>query len=137
MTPTCFLDTNILISAVEAKPRDERETAVARRLVADEVFGVSAQTIAEFVNVASKARFGLPGDQIDAWIDHLTAMPFTPLDAALIRRGLWLKRRYLIAYYDAALLAAAERLRCPVFYSADLNHGQDYGDVRVVNPFLD
>ena len=42
-----------------------------------------------------------------------------------------------IAYYDAAPLAAAERLRCPVFYSADLDHGQAYGDVRVINPFVD
>ena len=30
---------------------------------------------------------------------------------------------------------AAERLSAPMLSSEDLNHGQDYGSVRVVNPF--
>jgi predicted nucleic acid-binding protein len=130
------MDTNILIWAAEGKPDDPRKSAVARRLVLDEVFGVSAQSIAEFVNAATKARISLPPQQIDLWVDYLAAMPFTALDAEIVRRGVWLARRYQIQYYDAALLAAAERLGVRVFYSDDLNHNQVYGDVRVVNPFL-
>jgi predicted nucleic acid-binding protein len=130
------MDTNILIWAAEGKPDDPRKSAVARRLVLDEVFGVSAQSIAEFVNAATKARISLPPQQIDLWVDYLAAMPFTVLDAEIVRRGVWLARRYQIQYYDAALLAAAERLGVRVFYSDDLNHNQVYGDVRVVNPFL-
>ena len=37
---------------------------------------------------------------------------------------------------DAVILAAAKRLGCHTVYSEDLNHGQDYDGVRVVNPFL-
>jgi predicted nucleic acid-binding protein len=33
-------------------------------------------------------------------------------------------------------VAAAARLGAPVLYSEDLSHGQDYGGVRVINPFL-
>lgn len=130
------MDTNILIWAAEGKPDDPRRAAIARELVSGNIFGVSAQSIAEFVNASSKARVGIPDAQINDWIDYLTAMPFTVLDGGIVRRGYWLSRRYRIQYYDAALLAAAERLGAPVFYTEDLNHDQLYGSVRAVNPFL-
>lgn len=63
-------------------------------------------------------------------------MPFMPVDQAYVVAGLLLARRYQLKYYDAALLAAAERFGAPVFYTEDLNHGQTYGSVRAINPFL-
>jgi predicted nucleic acid-binding protein len=129
------MDTNILVFAAEAKPNDARKSAIARELVLGQVFGVSAQSIAEFVNVATGIRKPLPAPEVERWIAFLSAMPFTVVDADIVRRGHWLCRRYRIQYYDAALLAAAERLGAPVFYSEDLSHGQAYGDVRVIDPF--
>jgi len=38
--------------------------------------------------------------------------------------------------WDAAILAAAQELDFDTLYTEDLNHGQIYGTVRVVNPFL-
>lgn len=58
------------------------------------------------------------------------------VDDTYVRAGLDCARRYGINYYDAALLAAAERLGAPVFYTEDLNHNQIYGSVRAINPFL-
>lgn len=78
----------------------------------------------------------MPAADIGLWIDYLSSMPFTVLDSAIIQRGFWLCQRYQIQYYDAALLAAAERLGAPVFYTEDLNHNQVYGNVRAVNPFF-
>jgi predicted nucleic acid-binding protein len=40
------------------------------------------------------------------------------------------------AYRRAAIIVAARRLGCDILYSEDLNHGQDYDGVKVVNPFL-
>jgi predicted nucleic acid-binding protein len=104
-------------------------------LVLGEIFGVSAQTIAEFVNAATRAKVAVPVDDLDGWIGFLRAMPFTVLDAELVQRGLWMHRRYQVSYYDGALLAAAERLGATIFYSADMNHNQVYGSVRLINPF--
>ena len=39
--------------------------------------------------------------------------------------------------YDAAIVAAARELEAPVLYSEDLNHGQVYAGVQLVNPFRD
>jgi predicted nucleic acid-binding protein len=134
--PQCFLDTNILIWAAVRNPDDSRKSAISRELVLGQIFGVSAQSIAEFVNASCKARVSLPPDQIERWIEFLSAMPFTVVDADIVRRGFWMSQRYRIEYYDAALLAAAERLGAPIFYTEDLNHDQLYGAVRAVNPFL-
>jgi predicted nucleic acid-binding protein len=40
-----------------------------------------------------------------------------------------------ISYWDAAIVAAAKKLGCHTLYSEDLNDGQDYDGVTVVNPF--
>ena len=44
--------------------------------------------------------------------------------------------RYQLRYWDAAIVAAAVRLGAPVLYSEDLNDGQTYDGVKVVNPSL-
>jgi predicted nucleic acid-binding protein len=41
----------------------------------------------------------------------------------------------MISYWDAALVAAAEVIGAPILYTEDLNHGQKYGSVTVINPF--
>jgi predicted nucleic acid-binding protein len=118
--------------------RDEpRKAAIAREIVATRQFGVSAQTLAEFYAVVSRLlRKPLSLAEIDAWITHLSSFPCTVVDVNLVRAGIFMSRRYNIRYYDGALLAAAERLGAGIFYSEDLNHGQTYGSVKVVNPFL-
>jgi predicted nucleic acid-binding protein len=132
----CFLDTNILIYAATGRRDEPRKATVARQIVATKLFGVSAQTLAEFYNVATRQVLDpLSLAEIDAWIERLASFPFTVVDANIVRGGIFLSRRYAIRYFDAALLAAAQRLEAPVFYSEDLNHGQLYGSVRVVNPF--
>jgi predicted nucleic acid-binding protein len=99
------------------------------------LFGVSGQTLAEFANVAR--RKSLANDAaVDRWLVFLGSLPFVPVDQAYVTAGLRTARRYQLRYYDAALLAAAERLGAPIFYTEDLNHNQFYGSVRAVNPFL-
>ena len=44
--------------------------------------------------------------------------------------------QYQVGYYDALIVAAARLAKCPVLFTEDLNDGQDYGGVRVRNPFL-
>lgn len=133
-----FLDTNILVYAAAGRRHEPRKQAIARRLVAEVEFGVSAQSLAEFyVAVGRKAALALPLDEIDEWIESLSQRPFVPVDQSVVRDGIFLSRRYGIKYYDAALLAAAERLGAATFYSEDLNHNQLYGSVRVLNPFLE
>jgi predicted nucleic acid-binding protein len=132
----CFLDTNILIYAAAGKKREPGKHAVARRIVTEGNFCISAQVLAEFyVNVTKKAHVRMPPAQIDEWFELLGRYPVAAVDIALVERGVFFARQFQIDYFDAALVAAAERLQAPVLYTEDLNHDQLYGSVRVVNPF--
>ncbi|MDQ6437074.1 PIN domain-containing protein [Mesorhizobium sp. LHD-90] len=132
----CFLDTNVLIyAASEKKSLESRWTSIAERLVHDTLFGTTGQVMAEFVAVARRKKL-LVDESIDQWLIFLGTCPLVPVDDAYVRAGLEFARRYRIHYYDAALLAAAERLGAPIFFTEDLNHNQVYGSVRAVNPFL-
>lgn len=71
------------------------------------------------------------------WLDMLSEQQVQPLDASLVRLGALMAERYRISYWDGAILAAAESLGAPVVYTEDLNHGQDYGTVRAINPFIE
>jgi predicted nucleic acid-binding protein len=59
----------------------------------------------------------------------------TAIDAHVVRDAIGIAGRYQISYFDAQIIAASKRLGSTTIYSEDLNHGQDYGGVRVVNPF--
>jgi predicted nucleic acid-binding protein len=69
------------------------------------------------------------------WIEQWTAFPCLTIDHQLVRIAIEHSERYSISYWDAAILAAAEVLAAPTVYSEDLNDGQQYGQVRVMNPF--
>ncbi len=73
--------------------------------------------------------------EVDLWIISLAERPLAAVDGALVRSGMAISRKYKITYFDAALIAAAEILGAGTFYSEDLNDGQFYGSVKVVNPF--
>jgi predicted nucleic acid-binding protein len=132
----CFLDSNVLLYAASERSRDPRRFDIALELVLGTLFGVSGQSLAEFANVSRRKNL-LDDAEIDRWLAFLGTFPFVPVDQSYVAAGLALARRYRLKYYDAALLAAAERIGAPIFYTEDLNHNQVYGSVRAVNPFLE
>jgi predicted nucleic acid-binding protein len=132
----CFLDTNILIYAATGKQSDPTKFGIAYRLVLDANFGVSGQTLAEFCSVVRRKNL-LSLEDLGDWLRYLGELPLLAVDEIYVLAGLAMAERYNLSYFDAALLAAAERLGAPVFYTEGLNHNQFYGSVRAVNPFLE
>ncbi|MCC5978508.1 MAG: PIN domain-containing protein [Salinarimonas sp.] len=136
MRAETFLDTNVLIYAAAGRKDAPEKAARAWDLLEKADFGLSAQVLAEFyVNVIKKPAVPLAREEAETWIERLSVFPVVPVDTELVRSALRLSRRYLVSYWDAAIIAAAQRLGCATLYSEDLNHAQSYGDVKVVNPF--
>ncbi|MCC7294064.1 MAG: PIN domain-containing protein [Phycisphaerales bacterium] len=137
MTASVFFDTNVLIYAAVGTGRDERKRKRALELIESAEFGTSAQVLQEFyVTVVKKAAHPLsPAEALD-WIEQWTAFPCQAIDHQLVRIAIEHSERYAISYWDAAIVAAAEALGAHTVYSEDLNNGQHYGRVRVVNPFF-
>ena len=133
-----FFDANILVYAYD--PRDQRKQRIAQRLLSDAVANdngvLSAQVLGEFFNVATRR---LPNrlsiEEATQAIEEISILPVVALDLTLVRRAVETCGRYQISYWDALIIAAAERADCTRIFSEDLNAGQLYNGVVVVNPF--
>jgi predicted nucleic acid-binding protein len=133
----CFLDTNVLIYAALGRGLYETKRTIAHDLVVNTRFGISTQVLQEFyANVTRKTEVPLTPAEALEWIDELELQACATVDKTLIRVAIEISERYRINYWDGAILAAAERLGAEIVYTEDLSHGQTYGPVRVVNPFL-
>ncbi|HUA86878.1 MAG TPA: PIN domain-containing protein [Bryobacteraceae bacterium] len=136
MNASVFLDTNVLVYAAIGSGKDEPKRRRALELVESEDFGTSAQVLQEFfVTVVRKASRRLSALEALEWIEQWTAFPCQAIDHQLVRIAMEQSERYAISYWDASILAAAVALGAHTVYSEDLNDGQRYGGVRVVNPF--
>lgn len=132
-----FLDTNVLVYAVDAAEPDKR--ARARELLASPPAGgyaVSAQVLSEFFSVATR-RLGIASADAREGVRRFVPLCRTAVDAELVRDAIDLHMEASISYWDALIVAAAARLRCGSVLSEDLGDGQLIGGVRVVNPFGD
>lgn len=129
-----FLDTNVLLYAATKKEEEREKRNVARELLALDGVGLSVQVLAEFyVNAISKLK--LPEEQVLRVLDKLRSYPVLPVDEAVFWSALEIRKRYGISYWDSAIVAAAIELGCGTVFSEDLNDGQVYAGVKVVNPF--
>ena len=136
MNAKVFFDTDVLVYAAVGTGKDESKRKRALDLIQSEDFGTSAQVLQEFfVTVVKKALRPLSAAQALEWIEQWAAFPCQPIDRELVQIAVGISERFTISYWDAAILAAAEALGSRIVYSEDLNDGQQYGEVRVVNPF--
>lgn len=132
-----FVDTNVLVYAFSAASDEADKQEVAQGLLrsADLVFSV--QVLQEFYYQVT--RPGRPGrlshESAIEVVEELSKRTVLPVTIDLFHTAAMLSQRYQIAYWDAAIIAAAEAMDCDAVYSEDLNSGQDYGGVLMINPF--
>lgn len=108
----------------------------ARRLLHEEDVAISFQVLQEFyANAVHPRKLALNASQAAAYCSAWLGFMVVPLGASTFVRALALVTHYRINNWDAAILAAALASGCELVYSEDLNDGQDYEGVRVVNPF--
>ena len=132
-----FFDTNIFIYVVSSSPEDAARRQVAQGLLFEHRFGLSVQVLQEFMDATlRKKHLQLTPEEVSEMVSLLIAYPVAETTIALARAAFEIKVRHGISYWDAAIVAAALELGCHTLYSEDLNHGQDYDGVRVINPFL-
>jgi predicted nucleic acid-binding protein len=137
MKAACFLDTNILLYRASTDEAELPKRRIAETLLRRPDIGLSAQVLAEFYhNAVNKPGLRLPSTTARAIVESLTALPVAPITAQLVLSAIRLRDRYQISYWDAAILAAARELSAATVLSEDLNHGQTYEGVTVLNPFL-
>ena len=140
MSDKHFVDTNVLVYAYDrsAGPGHERAQALLEELWNSGSGVLSTQVLQEFcVNLRRKAGQPLPADAVRRLIQDYSSWEIVVNTADSILQALDIEARYKISFWDALVLQAAESSGATLVYSEDLAGGQEYGSVRVVNPFAE
>ena len=131
-----FLDTNILVYV--STEQDARKRSISELLIDESIRNgngaISFQVLREFANVMFK-KFGLAADEVRRTLSIFRDLPRVPESEDLLDRGMEIKERYGIPFYDALIVASAEAAGCDTIYSEDMADGAVYGSVHVVDPF--
>lgn len=124
-----FVDTNVFGYLLSTGAKEK----VARR-IAEERHCTSVQVLNEFIAVCRKS--GLDRATAYQLSDTLASVcVVSDISIATYRVAQALAMRYQLSHWDGLIVAAATIANCETLYSEDLQHGQSYGTVQVVNPF--
>jgi len=132
------IDSNILVYAVDADAGSKHRVAldvVARAATANCVLTV--QALAEFFFVTTR-KGHLAADAAEQMVS-LWKRTFgtTVFDTRALDAAMALVRDRRLAFWDAALIAAARGQGCRHLISEDMQHGQSIEGLEIVNPFAE
>ncbi len=132
-----FADTNILLYAISRDPDEQEKAARAKELLSSRDVSLSVQVLQEFyVQATRESRADrLTHEQAAGLIDSFRRFPLQETTLGVMLAAMSTRQQFGISYWDAAILEAARALGCDVVLSEDLSDGQDYGGMRVENPF--
>jgi len=136
MTAPVFVDTNVLIYALDETDPEKHQAA---RLWRAELWKgrrgrISYQVLQEFyVKVIQK--WPRAREQARAEVRDLLAWQPVSADAALLERAWKIQDRYRLSFWDALIVAAARATSCRYLLTEDLQAGQNIDGVIVINPF--
>lgn len=134
-----FVDTNILLYAISTEPEEAQKNQKARAILSGADFTLSVQVMQEFYVQATRPTRTDPltHEETTALIQYWLRHRIVPLTVQVMQDALDIKKRYQTSYWDAAILAAAVSAGCSELFSEDLNPGQNYTGIRVINPFIE
>jgi predicted nucleic acid-binding protein len=130
-----FVDTNVLVYAhdADAGPRHIIAKQKVKTLWSAPLPpSISVQVLQElYVNLVRKGSTSKAARELVA--DYF-AWDVVPNSADLLRAAMSGVERWKISLWDSLVIAAAGEAGAGVLWSEDLNEGQDYDGVVVVNP---
>ncbi|MHB0897238.1 MAG: PIN domain-containing protein [Spirochaetales bacterium] len=132
-----FIDTNILVYTLDQKNIEKRDMArkIVKKVVESHQPVISTQVIKELYVVASNK---LKADPIVVKniIHNFHNMEIVNNDLDLIEQAIDISILSQLSFWDSLIIAAAEKANCEYVLSEDLNSGQNYRGIKLLNPFI-
>ena len=131
-----FVDTNVLVYLFDGDSPDKQTRA--RELLDMEVENIvlSTQVLGEFyVTVTRKLANPVGPDTACKAVDDLCAFQVRPLHMELVQAAASRSGVSKLSYWDALIVETAIDAGAAVLLTEDLQHGQVFDGLRVVNPF--
>src|SRR5271165_6602875 len=131
-----FVDTNILLYTISRDPAEQDKAKRANDILAERDLALSVQVLQEFYVQATRASpDAISHQQAVLLIESFRRFPVQDITSGIMTAALGARQRFQLSYWDAAIIEASRAMGCMQVLSEDLNDGQDYGGVRVADPF--
>ena len=134
-----FVDSSVLIYAHDLDTGNKHKLAQAliHDLWESGRGRLSIQVLQEFfVTVTRRIPNPIDSDEAAEAIEDFAQWNVHAPTPADVLDAIAIHRRFDISFRDAMILNSASKLGCQIVYSEDLNAGQRYDGVRVVNPLF-
>ena len=139
MNAKSFVDTNVLVYVhdLDAVEKCSKAQQLTRELWESGNGVISTQVLQElYITLRRKLRVPMSITEAEETLRDYFRWQVVINNRESILRAISLEARYQISFWDGLLLQAAQLAGTEILYSEDLNHGQRYGTVRVINPFV-
>jgi len=138
MTAPVFVDTNVLVYAIDLTAGDRH---VAARWWMETLWRqrsgqLSVQVLQEFYAVVTrKLKPGL--SPVEAQLEIRAFLPWSPIEITpgIMERAWHVEARYQLSWWDALIVASAQSAGCRTLLTEDLQHGQNFDGLVVQSPF--
>ena len=136
MIAPVFVDTNVLIYALDNADLKKQEAARAWRaeLWKRRQGRVSIQVLQEFYAKVTR-QWPKVRPEVRSEVRHLLAWRPVAVDGIILEQAWKIQDRYQLSFWDALIVAAAKSASCRYLLTEDLQSGQDFDGLVVVNPF--
>ncbi len=131
-----FIDTSIIVYANDKKDTDKQHRAIEIiKTQMNQGNGViSTQVLQEYAFVAIR-KLRQSHNVVLRQLKLLETFEVINQTSIQIRRAVEIMHSYQINFWDACIISNAEHAECSIIYSEDLNTGQFYSGIQLINPF--
>lgn len=135
---TVFVDTNVLLYALDPRDADKRAAAQAwlQRCWVQDCGRVSTQVLHELYANLRRVAPATPVEEARRIVREYRAWTPWIVDDETVDVAWDLQDRFTLAYWDALMVAAALQQGCRWLLTEDLQHDQRIEKLRILNPFL-
>ena len=133
-----FVDTNVIVYRYDARDPGKQVRAGQwyEFLWATRSARVSFQVLQEFYAVITrKVTPTASPSTARSIVRKLMSWQPVSIDPAMLERAWLLQDGHSLSWWDALIVAAAQTCGCRILLTEDLQHGHEFDEVRVVNPF--
>ena len=133
-----FFDTNVLAYASDLDNKEKQIVAqdLVEKAGSSKQMVISTQVLQEFYVTAVK-KIGISQLDAKSLIHTLLLGEVVTIDHFEVVRAVDGNILWQVSFWDALIIVAAMKANCSVIYSEDLNDGQIFENVQIVNPFRD
>ena len=138
MTGPVFVDSNVIVYRYDTRvPAKQSRADDWLKLVWSSRSGrLSFQVLQEFyATTTRKLRPAMASVEAQRIVRGLAAWRPVPIDLPVLERAWFLEERFALSCWDALIVSAAQGCECRVLLTEDLQHGQEFDMVRVIDPF--